>query len=243
MNYLHLMKKNKIASFVKMLFLFNLFIGQSQAMQMTDSWLNFREAYLTGSKQFQTKIEYAAKFDDVLYFAIQNTSGHGDSLNQVSSRYNEIETNYKIPLSSNVSFYPGAVFNWSRSGSAFDPYVKLGFSPVDNVTLLVGYRYNKNNYSSVNIYNQLQNDGNHEVNIWLDWSVNERIWTEYNFTYHKRIGEFRYGNGSTENLEHTVAVSYKIDDQFTPYIDASWLDKAGNGDNEGRIRVGLFYHF
>lgn len=215
----------------------------AQAMVMTDSWLNFREAYLTGSQQFQTKMEYGAKFDDVWYISISNTAGNGDRLNHFTSRYNEMETNYKIPLSSRLSFYPGGVFNWSSTGSAADPYVKLGYNLLDNLTLLGGYRYNHNNYLSTTIDEDKAHDANHEFNVWLDWSITDRIWTEYDFTYHKRIGDFRYGNGSTENYEHTIALAYKVDNHLTPYIDCSWLDKATNGNKEGRVRVGVFYHF
>ena len=66
---------------------------------------------------------------------------------------------------------------------------------------------------------------------------------EYNFTYHKRDKDFRYGNGTMESYEHTLALSYKIDDRFTPYIDVSQLDKASYGDDENRVRIGLYYHF
>lgn len=218
-------------------------VNTASAIELTDSWLNFREAYFTGSEQFQSKFEYGAKFDNGLYFAIQNTSGHGKRLDKFKSRYNEAETNYRIPLSSRVFFWPGAVYNWSASGSAFDPYVKLGVKATDSVMLAGGYRYNRNNYKSLTINGDRDNDYNHEINFWADWTVNEKIWTGYNFTYHKRSADFRYGNGTTENYEHSLAVSYNVDKNFTPYTDVTWLDKAGNGNNETRFRVGLFYHF
>ncbi|WP_336284720.1 oligogalacturonate-specific porin KdgM family protein [Citrobacter arsenatis] len=213
------------------------------AMNITDSWLNFREAYMSGSDQFQTKIEYGMKVDDVLYFSIQNTSGQGDSLDEFNNRYNEVESNYKIPLTSRLYFWPGFVFNWGSNGSAFDPYVKLGVQVTDNFMLIAGYRYNQNNYQSTNIYENQTEDANQEINLWADVNVTDRIWMEYNFTYHKRDSNFRYGNGTTENYEHTIALSYKVDDHFTPYIDVSQLDKASNGDDENRVRIGLYYHF
>lgn len=220
-----------------------MFSNSALAMNITDSWLNFREAYMSGSDQFQTKIEYGMKVDDTLYFSIQNTSGQGDSLDEFNNRYNEVESNYKIPLTSNIFFWPGFVFNWGSNGSAFDPYVKLGLQVTDNFMLIAGYRYNQNNYQSTDVYGNQTEDANQEINLWADVNVTDRIWMEYNFTYHKRDSDFRYGNGTTENYEHTVALSYKVDDHFTPYIDVSQLDKASNGDDENRVRIGLYYHF
>ena len=62
--------------------------SSASAMKITDSWVNFREAYMSGSEQFQTKIEYGMKVDDNLYFSIQNTSGQGKHLDEFNNRYN-----------------------------------------------------------------------------------------------------------------------------------------------------------
>ncbi|EMG9278919.1 TPA: oligogalacturonate-specific porin KdgM family protein [Enterobacter cloacae] len=221
----------------------SLFSAYAPAMEITDSWVNFREAYMTGSQQFQTKIEYGMKVDDLLYFSIQNTSGQGEELDEFNNRYNETEMNYKIQLAPRLFFWPGFVFNWGSNGSAFDPYIKLGVQVTDNFMLIGGYRYNQNNYESYNYYGGYTEDSNQEVNLWADINVTDKIWMEYNFTYHKRDDNFRYGNGSTENYEHTLSVSYKIDDHFTPYIDLSQLDKASENRDENRIRLGLYYHF
>lgn len=217
--------------------------SSASAMKITDSWVNCREAYMSGSEQFQTKIEYGMKVDDNLYFSIQNTSGQGKHLDEFNNRYNETEVNYKIPLASRLFFWPGFVFNWGSNGSAFDPYIKLGVQVTDNFMLIGGYRYNQNNYQSYDNYGNYTEDSNQEINLWADLNVTDRIWMEYNFTYHKRDKDFRYGNGTTESYEHTLALSYKIDDRFTPYIDVSQLDKASNGDDENRVRIGLYYHF
>ncbi|QLN49244.1 oligogalacturonate-specific porin KdgM family protein [Klebsiella grimontii] len=217
--------------------------SSASAMKITDSWVNFREAYMSGSEQFQTKIEYGMKVDDNLYFSIQNTSGQGKHLDEFNNRYNETEVNYKIPLASRLFFWLGFVFNWGSNGSAFDPYIKLGVQVTDNFMLIGGYRYNQNNYQSYDNYGNYTEDSNQEINLWADLNVTDRIWMEYNFTYHKRDKDFRYGNGTTESYEHTLALSYKIDDRFTPYIDVSQLDKASNGDDENRVRIGLYYHF
>ncbi|WP_084276366.1 oligogalacturonate-specific porin KdgM family protein [Erwinia mallotivora] len=213
------------------------------ALEFTSPALDFREAWMSGSKMFQTKLQISTVIEKNVYFSYQNTINHGKDFSQFKNNYSEIEMAYNIPVTDKFSIIPDAVFNWGRSGTHIDPYLKLGYQLTPDIGLMAGYRYYHLNYKSVNLDGDQQRNDSHEYDLWFNWQVTDRIFFNYNPVYLHKAGNFYYGNNKKSMWQHTVYFNYRYDQHWLPYIDLSDLGRAGNGEKEYRIRMGIRYSF
>ena len=211
------------------------------AMDFTSPALDFREAYMSGSKMFQTRLQISSVINDKIWLSYQNTINHGDKLQQFKNNYSEVEAAYNIPVTDKFSVIPDMVFNWGKRGTHIDPILKVSYQLSPDVGVMVGYRYYHNNYKSNSIYSEEQRDNTHEYDLWFNWQMTNRVFFNYNPVLLQKQNDFRFGNGKKTTWQHTVYFNYKYDERWTPYIDLSDLGSAGNGDKEYRVRVGIKY--
>lgn len=213
----------------------------ASAVEFTSPALDFREAYISGSKMFQTRLQISSVINDNIWFSYQNTINHGPHLAEFKSNYSEVETAYTIPVTDKFSVIPDMVFNWGKAGTHIDPILKVSYQLQPDFSVMAGYRYYHNNYKAENIYSVEERNNSHEYDLWFNWQVTKKVFLNYNPVFLQKQNDFRFGNGKKTMWQHTVYANYKYDDRWTPYIDLSDLGRAGNGDKEYRVRIGVKY--
>ncbi|POW59690.1 hypothetical protein C3408_02630 [Candidatus Pantoea alvi] len=215
----------------------------ASALTFSSPELDFRETYLTGSELFQTKLQISTVINDRIWLAYHNTVNHGSRMNEFKNNYSEVEASWFIPITDKFAVIPDVIFNWGKSGSHIDPYLKANYQFLPAFGVMVGYRYYHNNFKSVALNNEQQRNNAHEYNLWLNWQINDRVFANYNPVFLKKQNDFHFGNNKKTMWQHTLYVNYKYDQHWTPYVDVSDLGRANNGKKEYRSRVGIKYTF
>ncbi|MDQ1214220.1 oligogalacturonate-specific porin KdgM family protein [Pantoea anthophila] len=205
--------------------------------------LDVREAYTSGSKMFQTRLQISSVINDNIWFSYQNTINNGSNLSEFKNNYSEIEVSYAIPLSERFSFIPDLVFNWGHKGSHIDPYLKFNYQIIPRFGVMAGYRYYHYNYKTQSLNDSQQRNSSHEYDLWLNWQVTDKLFVNYNPVFLQKQNDFCFGNNRKNMWQHTLYLSYQYDAHWKPYTDISDLGRAGNGDKEYRMRVGMKYSF
>ncbi|WP_367395642.1 oligogalacturonate-specific porin KdgM family protein [Pantoea sp. Ep11b] len=213
------------------------------ALDFSSTGVDIREAYTTGSKMFQTRLQISTVINDSVSFSYQNTINNGSNYTEFKNNYSEVEVTYAIPLTDRFSFIPDMVFSWGHKGSHIDPYLKFNYQLSPQFGVMAGYRYYHYNYKTPCLDDSLQRNSSHEYDLWLNWQVTDKLFVNYNPVYLQKQNDFHFGNNKKEMWQHTLYLSYQYDSHWKPFGDISDLGRAGNGDKEYRMRIGLKYLF
>ncbi|MEI7189574.1 oligogalacturonate-specific porin KdgM family protein [Dickeya dianthicola] len=157
----------------------------------------------------------------------------------------------------NKMFNAEAGFNLvsDNTGNKYRPYIKGGINFTDDIYYTLRYRPFYQRYSNtinVNGSNGLPaeatNMKGYTITSVLGYKFLDNFTVEYELEYNKntKAGNFGYiYDNDNDNLTHDVKLAYKIDKNWTPYIQVANVEGPSKTTDERqtRYRVGVLYNF
>ncbi|MGM3173191.1 oligogalacturonate-specific porin KdgM family protein [Dickeya lacustris] len=152
----------------------------------------------------------------------------------------------------NKMFSTEAGFNLVSDSTTnnYRPYIKGGVSITDNLYYNLRYRpfykrYSGNIASTNNADTTMKG---YTITSTLGYKFLDNFTVEYELEYNKntKAGAFGYiADKDNDNFTHDVKLSYKIDKNWTPYVQVANVEDTdkNKGDRQTRYRVGVQYNF
>lgn len=207
-------------------------------------YIETRDAYNTASEEHELILRAGYNFDQGAGLMFTNAYNVG-KWNMAKHSYNEIEGWY--PLLKPTSWFtiqPGGLVNANSRGSGGAVYLDTIYNITDWFNIKLRLRYNRSNYSSVDLDNKLDNDDSYEFVNYLVFKINDSLTYSLDTHYYERVNNFNASNGKDHSWEIDNGFRYKLDQNWLPYLDLQWLDRSNYYNREiYRIRVGLRYSF
>jgi len=175
-------------------------------------------------------------------------SDSSHSLGDITTDYNEIETNYTYKLNKKWSLQPGGILHWSTNGTQIRPYIRLNYKISDNLNSGLRYRYDYNDYETKNTDNELHRDSVNRLDLYLGYKINSTWSLNYQGTiYRHTSADYEYKNGKSWSTENAFTVRYKWNNTVSNYAEYDYQDKTGYYDGEGnkaesRYRIGITFN-
>ncbi|MGF1682784.1 oligogalacturonate-specific porin KdgM family protein [Photobacterium minamisatsumaniensis] len=218
--------------------------------------LDVRLGYNTTSENKDSRVKFMHTFDNGFYFSAEAAQIHNDSYfggndsndedkNGLKAAAQEFEATYKFSINESTYWSPGLVLVTAPNWTEYRPYLKLGTSFDNGLSVTGRYRYNWSNDANGKTY--LDGSGNtrgasNQFDLWLSKSVGD-----WGFMYNPR---YRFqdgvdqGTGRDDYWEHTVMVNYQLNETWTPYmelvsLDETYVNEAGKREQDYAIRFGF----
>ncbi|EHV9142469.1 hypothetical protein K1K55_004037 [Salmonella enterica] len=149
----------------------------------------------------------------------------------------ELGTSYNYKLTDNITLQPGFIFESGTDVAIYKPYLKTQYNFDSGVYVAGRYRYD---YARKTAYNT-EDEKTNRFDTFIGYAY-QKLKIEYDFTW-MDSDQIKFDNKKT-NYEHNVALSWKINPSFTPYLEVGNVAVNKNTDNrQTRYRVGLQYNF
>ncbi|ANW26779.1 hypothetical protein G3U99_20985 [Vibrio coralliilyticus OCN008] len=221
-----------------------------------DTKLDVRFGYNTTSENRDSRVKFMHTFDNGFYFSAEAAQLHNDSYfggndsnddgkNGLQAAAQEFEATYKFNINEDWYWSPGLVMVTAPDWTEYRPYLKLGTTFDNGISMTGRYRYNWSNDENGKQY--LDGSGttrgaSNQFDLWVsksfgDWGL------MYNPRYRFQDGVDQ-GTGRDDYWEHTVMVNYKVDETWTPYmelvsVDETYVDSNGNREQDYAVRFGV----
>lgn len=175
-------------------------------------------------------------------------SDSAHSLGDITSDYNEIETNYTYKLNDKWNLQPGGILHWSSNGTQLRPYIRVNYKITEKLSSGLRYRYDYNDYETKNSDGESHRDSANRLDLYFGYKINPQWSLSYQGTvYRHASGDYEYKNGKQWSTENAFGVRYKWNKYVSNYVEYDYLDKQGYYDGEGdraesRYRVGITFY-
>lgn len=208
------------------------------------AYLETREAYNTASEESEIILRGGYNFDNGSGLMYTNAYNVG-KMDQLKHSYNELEGWYPLfHPTENWTISPGGLINSSSAGSGGAAYLDVNYKFLSWFNLTTRYRYNHNNYDTIDTNGEYNKNDTHEMAMYWNFKVSDQFLYTFEPHYFIRVNDFKSKNDESHHWEITNKFSYKIDDNWMPYLELQWLDRWDYYNREQyRIRLGLRYSF
>lgn len=158
-------------------------------------------------------------------------------LSDLVSNAIELGVSYNYKLTNNIVLQPGLIFESGTDTSIYKPYLRMQYNFDSGIYIAERYRFDYARKTTDNIDDEKTN----RFDTFFGYS-NDLLKTEYNFTW-MDSDQIKFNNTKT-NYEHNVALLWKLNKSFTPYVEVGnvAVNKISD-DRQTRYRIGLQYHF
>ena len=232
----HLMKKYNALSGLASLLAFS---AATQA-----ATLDFRHEYADTTRINKDRIAIIETLPNGIGFYIDasvksgGVNGEQDKfLSDLVTNAIELGTSYDYKLADNVILQPGFIFESGTDIAIYKPYLKLQYNFDSGVYVAGRYRYD---YARKTAY-LVDDEKTNRFDTFIGYAY-DQLKIEYDFTW-MDSDQIKFDNKKT-NYEHNVALSWKINKSFTPYVEVGNVAVNKNTDErQTRYRVGLQYNF
>ncbi|MDC5818962.1 oligogalacturonate-specific porin KdgM family protein [Vibrio europaeus] len=233
-----------------------LLAGASTSAIAGETKLDVRFGYNTTSENRDSRVKFMHTFDNGFYFSAEAAQLHNDAYfgsndannpdkNGLQAAAQEFEASYKFNLNDDWYWSPGLVTVTTSDWTEYRPYLKLGTTFDNGVSMTGRYRYNWSNDANGKQY--LDGSGttrgaSNQFDLWISKNIGD--WgLMYNPRYRVQDGVDQ-GTGRDDYWEHTIMVNYKVDETWTPYmelvsVDETYVDSNGNRENDYAVRFGV----
>lgn len=149
----------------------------------------------------------------------------------------ELGGSYNFKLSDNVILQPGFIFESGQDTSIYKPYLKLQYNFESGFYMAGRYRYDYARKTA----NYSNDEKTNRFDTYIGYAL-DKLKLEYNFTW-MDSDQIKFDNKKT-NYEHNVALAWKLNKSFTPYLEVGNISVRTNSDErQTRYRIGLQYNF
>ncbi|EDV0071423.1 hypothetical protein XZ90_001448 [Salmonella enterica subsp. enterica] len=149
----------------------------------------------------------------------------------------ELGASYNYKITDRVTLQPGFIFESGQDTSIYKPYLKVQYNFDSGIYAAGRYRYD---YARKTAYHN-DDEKTNRFDTFIGYTF-DKLKLEYDFTW-MDSDKIKYDNKKT-NYEHNVALSWKLNKSFTPYVEVGNVAVKTNSDErQTRYRVGLQYNF
>ncbi len=159
----------------------------------------------------------------------------------------EVTASYLYKFNKMFNVESGFNLVTDSTGNTYRPYIRGGVNFTDSLYYTLRYRPFYQRFSEkINApSNPDTNLKGYTITSVLGYKFLDNFTVEYELEYNKntRAGVFRYDN-DTDNVTHDVKLAYKIDKNWTPYVQLANVEYSGTSDErQTRYRIGVLYNF
>lgn len=214
------------------------------AFSHAGGFLEIREAWNSASEEHQFKLGAGYNFTNgagLLFQTVYNTA----ELDQFKHSFDEIEGWYPLwNITDKLDLSPGGILNSTSAGSTTAPYLQLGYSATPALAMAFKYRYNHTNYKTRDLNGEMNYNDSHQLILVVNYKINEAFSYEFEPDYYLNTDEYSRKNGKDHSWELNHKLTWKVTQNWRPFIQLSWLDRDCNNHAEQyRIRLGVRYYF
>jgi len=226
--------------------------------------LDIRGGYKAGSHSYESRFKVSESWDNGWWASIEtdnknnknnnrgkdgaDKSDAAHSFGDTTVDYNELETNYIWKFAKDWNLQPGGIYHWSSKGSQLRPYVRLNYKITPDLTSGIRYRYDYNNYTTINSEGAEHRDSVNRLDLFLSYKLTP-VWTVswQGTAYRHTNSDYRYKNDKASAIENAFILRYKWNKYFSPYVEYDYLDKQGSHEgetklHESRYRIGATFY-
>ncbi|MEI7377016.1 oligogalacturonate-specific porin KdgM family protein [Dickeya chrysanthemi] len=168
--------------------------------------------------------------------------------NEQVSNGTEVTASYLYKFDKMFNVETGFNLVTDSSTNNYRPYIKGGVNFTDDIYYTLRYRPFYKRYSgSTNAPAEFTNMKGYTITSVLGYKFLNNFTVEYELEYNKQTkagtSAYLYDNDN-DNLTHDVKLAYKIDKNWTPYVQVANVEYNGTSDDrQTRYRVGVQYNF
>ena len=212
-------------------------------VKASQTWIDNRYAHVYSAETNQYKIGIGHLFDNKSGLLASSVYDLGQNFQQFKSAFQEFEGWYNVDLDQHWSLQPGGLVDTTSDGNIISPYFGVNYSFNPGVLLGFRYRYNHNTKKTIDLSGVPEYDDTHHMSIFFSQQVTEKLSIQFIPELLINTNNFREANGSKHHWEIALAGRYRINANWVPYSEITWLDRDQNNDNLIRLRVGVRYYF
>lgn len=218
------------------------FIAFSSYLQAAN--LDYRHEYADRTRINKDRIAIIEKLPNGIGFYVDasvksgGVDGEQDKhLSDLVANAIELGVSYNYKVTDHFVLQPGFIFESGPDTSIYKPYLRGQYNFDSGVYMAGRYRYDYARKTA----NYNDDEKTNRFDTYIGYVFDE-LKLEYNFTW-MDSDQIKFDNKKT-NYEHNVALAWKLNKSFTPYVEVGNVAVRNNTDErQTRYRVGLQYHF
>ena len=207
-------------------------------------YLEAREAWNSASEEHQFKLGAGYNFSNGAGLLFQ-TAWNTAKLDQFKHSFDEIEGWYPLwDITEALTLSTGGILNSTSAGSSTSPYVQLGYRVNSDLAVAFKYRYNHQNYKTRNLDQYQKYNDNHLLLMVVNYKISDTLSYEFEPDVYLNAENYNRKNGKDHSWELNHKLSWKMTQNWRPFVQLSWLDRdIKNNAEQYRIRLGIRYYF
>ncbi|MFV0575875.1 MAG: oligogalacturonate-specific porin KdgM family protein [Vibrio sp.] len=207
-------------------------------------YLEIREAFESASDDHQLKLGGGYNFDNgagMTFQTVYNTA----KLDELKHTFDEVEGWYPLwNITENLTFVPGGIINSTSDGSTVSPYAMFTYGINPDLMIAFKYRYNHMDYDTTDLDGEDDRNDNHQLVGLLNYKISDSLTYEFEPDLYINTGHYHRKNGKDHSWELNHKFTWKMNKNWKPYTQLSWLDRdCSNHAERYRIRLGVKYYF
>ncbi|MBA8199448.1 porin OmpL [Citrobacter freundii] len=208
-------------------------------------YLEIREAWNSASEEHQLKLGVGYNFDNGAGALYQSAFNTGKNWNQLKHSFDEIEGWYPIwNINESTTFFIGGLVNTTKEGSTTSPYFHIAYKANKDLVLVTKYKYNHMNYETLNLYGEMDYNDSHQLILVANYKITDTLAYEFEPNLYINTADYNRKNKKDHSWELNHKFTWKMTQQWRPFIQVSWLDRdTKNHAEQIRIRLGIRYYF
>ncbi|MCA7012264.1 oligogalacturonate-specific porin KdgM family protein [Dickeya dadantii] len=179
-----------------------------------------------------------------------NDSTPNKPYNEQVSNGTEVTASYLYKFNKMFSTEAGFNLVSDNTGNTYRPYIKGGVNFTDSLYYTLRYRpFYQRFSSSINttVPADTTNMKGYTITSVLGYKFLDNFTVEYELEYNKNtkagVAGYRFDSDS-DNFTHDVKLAYKIDKNWTPYVQVANVEGSkATDERQTRYRVGVQYNF
>lgn len=208
-----------------------------------------RGGYNIGNHSYESRFKVSDSWQNGWWASMETDNNNGSpSVDDMTTSYNEMETNYTWHINDRFALVPGGAIHWSNSGTQLRPYIRLNYKVTNDLSSGIRYRLDHHNYDIEDNTGDTVHDNEHRLDLFLSYKINpdwNLMWQ--GTAYMHQDPDLQYNNGKRWATENALTIKYRWNNYFSPYFEYDYLDEQSNyngetGKPDSRVRLGVTFN-
>lgn len=208
-----------------------------------------RGGYNAGTHSYESRFKVSDSWKNGWWASMETDNNNGSpSVDDMTSSYNEMETNYTYKLNDKWALQPGGILHWSSSGTQIRPYFRVNYKVNDDWSTGLRYRLDHHDYDTVDTEGDTVHDNEHRLDLFVGYHISNDwnfLWQSTAYIHQDR--DIKYNNGKSWATENAFTFKYRWNEYFSPYFEYDYLDEQSNyngskGKPDSRFRLGVTFN-
>lgn len=189
------------------------------------------------------RVAVSHRFDNGFGFSVEakwKTGGDDTDrpFTEMVGNGHESSISWRWKATDNIALTPGVVLESKESSSIYKPYLHAQYNFDGGFYVAARYRYEYTRKPD----GAEADDRVNKFDTWVGWSMGD-FRTELNYVYAKSTESFIRENGKDYSNEYNAKLAYKLDKNWSPYVEVGNVGVKATDERQTRFRVGVAYSF